>query len=126
LNALLARHGSIVMQREHFWELPLFEELFMLHDDFEKLPLYFRLGCIPVMTGMPPFGYWEKPTRGGRIPQHRTDSGVFLTAEALGVKRAICRISSSSASCSSTSSARVSARSCRSSTAWSPATSRAP
>jgi len=28
----------------------------MLHDDFEKLPLYFRLGCIPIMTGMPPFG----------------------------------------------------------------------
>ena len=73
LQMLLANHGG----------------LFMLHDDFEKLPLYFRLGCIPVMTGMPPFGYWEKPTRGGRIPEHRTDSGVFLTAEVLGVKRAI-------------------------------------
>lgn len=73
LQMLLASHGG----------------LFMLHDDFEKLPLYFRLGCIPVMTGMPPFGYWEKPTRGGRIPEHRTDSGVFLTAEVLGVKRAI-------------------------------------
>ena len=24
LNALLAKHGSIVMQREHFWELPLY------------------------------------------------------------------------------------------------------
>ena len=60
-----------------------------MHDDFEKLPLYFRLGCIPIMTGMPPFGYWEKPTKGGRIPEHRTDAGVFLTAEALGVKRAI-------------------------------------
>ncbi|HEY8086677.1 MAG TPA: hypothetical protein VIF09_02500, partial [Polyangiaceae bacterium] len=63
--------------------------LFIMHDDFEKLPLYFRLGCIPIMTGMPPFGYWEKPTEGGRIPQHRTDAGVFLTAEVLGVKRAI-------------------------------------
>lgn len=73
LQMLLANHGG----------------LFMLHDDFEKLPLYFRLGCIPVMTGMPPFGYWEKPTHGGRIPAHRTDSGVFLTAEVLGVKRAI-------------------------------------
>ncbi|MFO0762757.1 MAG: hypothetical protein U0359_40345 [Byssovorax sp.] len=73
LQMLLARHGGI----------------FMLHDDFEKLPLYFRLGCIPIMTGMPPFGYWEKPTAEGRIPQHRTDAGVFLTAEVLGVKRAI-------------------------------------
>ncbi|MGH7297021.1 MAG: uridine kinase, partial [Polyangiaceae bacterium] len=73
LQMLLAKHGGI----------------FMMHDDFEKLPLYFRLGCIPIMTGMPPFGYWEKPTEGGRIPQHRTDAGVFLTAEVLGVKRAI-------------------------------------
>ncbi len=73
LQMLLAKHGG----------------LFIMHDDFEKLPLYFRLGCIPIMTGMPPFGYWEKPTEGGRIPQHRTDAGVFLTAEVLGVRRAI-------------------------------------
>ncbi|MBK6690913.1 MAG: uridine kinase [Myxococcales bacterium] len=73
LQMLLAKHGG----------------LFMLHDDFEKLPLYFRLGCIPIMTGMPPFGYWEKPAEGGRIPQHRTDAGVFLSAEVLGAKRAI-------------------------------------
>ena len=73
LQMLLAKHGG----------------LFIMHDDFEKLPLYFRLGCIPIMTGMPPFGYWEKPTEEGRIPQHRTDAGVFLTAEVLGVKRAI-------------------------------------
>jgi molybdenum storage protein len=73
LQMLLAKHGGI----------------FIMHDDFEKLPLYFRLGCIPIMTGMPPFGYWEKPTAGGRIPQHRTDAGVFLSAEVLGVKRAI-------------------------------------
>src|SRR5579859_3871115 len=48
LQMLLANHGG----------------LFIMHDDFEKLPLYFRLGCIPIMTGMPPFGYWEKPTQG--------------------------------------------------------------
>src|SRR5215510_14593543 len=73
LQMLLAKHGG----------------LYIMHDDFEKLPLYFRLGCIPIMTGMPPFGYWEKPTEGGRIPEHRTDAGVFLTAEVLGCKRAI-------------------------------------
>jgi molybdenum storage protein len=73
LQMLLAKHGG----------------LFIMHDDFEKLPLYFRLGCIPIMTGMPPFGYWEKPSEGGRIPEHRTDAGVFLTAEVLGSKRAI-------------------------------------
>jgi molybdenum storage protein len=73
VQMLLAKHGG----------------LFILHDDFEKLPLYFAMGPIPIMTGMPPFGYWEKPAETGRIPQHRTDAGVFLTAEVLGVKRAI-------------------------------------
>jgi len=73
VQMLLAKHGGV----------------FILHDDFEKLPLYFRLGCIPIMTGMPPFGYWEKPGQNGRIPAHRTDAGVFLTADVLGAKRAI-------------------------------------
>ena len=70
LQMLLAKHGG----------------LFILHDDFEKLPLYFKLGCIPIMTGMPPFGYWEKPGKDGRIPANRTDAGVFLSAEVLGVQ----------------------------------------
>ncbi len=73
LQMLLARHGGV----------------FILHDDFEKLPLYFRLGCIPIMTGMPPFGYWEKPGESGRIPANRTDAGVFLSAEFLGAPRAL-------------------------------------
>ncbi len=73
IQMLLAKHGG----------------LYIMNDDFEKLPLYFKLGCIPIMTGMPPFGYWEKPTENGRIPQHRTDTGVFLSAEVLGCKRAI-------------------------------------
>ena len=73
VQMLLAKHGGV----------------FMLHDDFEKLPVYFSMGCIPVMTGMPPFGYWEKPSAKGQIPAHRTDAGVFLSAEVLGAKRAI-------------------------------------
>lgn len=73
VQMLLAKHGGV----------------FMMHDDFEKLPLYFSMGCIPVMTGMPPFGYWEKPSKKGQIPAHRTDAGVFLSAEVLGAKRAI-------------------------------------
>lgn len=73
LQMLLAKHGGI----------------YMLPDDFEKLPLYFRLGCIPITSGMPPFEYWEKPSALGRIPQHRTDAGVYLTAEVLGSPRVI-------------------------------------
>src|SRR5688572_16453220 len=73
LQMLLAKHGG----------------LYMLPDDFEKLPLYLQMGCIPVMSGMPPFGYWEKREAGSRIPPHRTDAGVFLSAEFLGSRRAI-------------------------------------
>jgi molybdenum storage protein len=73
LQMLLAKHGG----------------LYIMPDDFEKLPLYLTMGCIPIMSGMPPFGYWEKREEGSRIPPHRTDAGVFLSAEFLGSKRAI-------------------------------------
>jgi molybdenum storage protein len=73
LQMLLAKHGG----------------LYILPDDFEKLPLYMQMGCIPVMSGMPPFGYWEKHEEGSRIPPHRTDAGVFLSCEFLGARRAI-------------------------------------
>src|SRR5258706_10737286 len=73
VQMLLAKHGG----------------LFILPDDFEKLPLYLQMGCIPVMSGMPPFGYWEKREEGSRIPPHRTDAGVFLSAEFLGARRPI-------------------------------------
>lgn len=73
VQMLLAKHGGI----------------YALPDDMEKLPLYLQLGCIPVMSGMPPFEYWEKREGGSRIPQHRTDAGVFLSAEFLGARRCI-------------------------------------
>lgn len=73
VQMLLAKHGG----------------LHILPDDFEKLPLYLQMGCIPIMSGMPPFEYWEKREAGSRIPPHRTDAGVFLSAEFLGSPRAI-------------------------------------
>lgn len=70
LQMLLAKHGGVYLNPE----------------DFEKLPLYFRVGCIPIMVGMPPYEYWEKPAETGRIPTNRTDSGVYLTGEFLGAR----------------------------------------
>jgi molybdenum storage protein len=70
LQMLLAKHGGVYMNPE----------------DFEKLSLYFRIGCIPVMIGMPPYEYWEKPAESGRIPSNRTDSGTYLTGEFLGAR----------------------------------------
>ena len=73
MQMLLAKHGGI---------LTSFEE-------FEKLPLYLRAGCIPVMVGMPPFHHWERPPETGRIPANRTDAGVYLMAEFLGARSMI-------------------------------------
>jgi molybdenum storage protein len=73
LQMLLSKHGGVYLNPE----------------DFEKLPLYFRVGCIPVMVGMPPYEYWEKPAESGRIPANRTDSGVYLTGEFLGARSVI-------------------------------------
>jgi molybdenum storage protein len=86
---LAALGGYVPRQNARMLQMLLAEQggIFMMTDDFEKLPLYFRLGCIPIMTGMPPFGYWEKPSQEGRIPANRTDAGTFLTAEALGAPR---------------------------------------
>lgn len=90
-GVLAALGGYVPMQNARMVQMLLAKHggLYMLHDDFEKLPLYFRLGCLPVMTGMPPFAYWEKPVDGTRIPSNRTDAGVYLSAEVMGCKRAL-------------------------------------
>lgn len=73
MQMLLAKHGGILTSFE----------------DFEKLPLYLRAGCIPIMVGMPPFHHWERPPETGRIPANRTDAGVYLIAEFLGARSMI-------------------------------------
>ena len=90
-GVLAALGGYVPRQNARMLQMLLADSggIYIMHDDFEKLPLYFRLGCIPIMTGMPPFAYWEKPGEDGRIPANRTDAGVFLSAEVLGSKRAI-------------------------------------
>jgi len=70
LQMLTAKDGGIVVY----------------HDDFEKLPLYLETGCIPITSGMPPFEFWEKSPSVGRLPQNRTDAGMYLLAEFFGAK----------------------------------------
>jgi molybdenum storage protein len=73
LNALLAKHGSIVMQREHFWELPL----------------YLESGMLPIVISIPPYHFWEPPPEDGPLPAHGSDFGLFIHAEVLGMKRLV-------------------------------------
>jgi molybdenum storage protein len=73
LNALLAKHGSIVMQREHFWELPL----------------YLDSGMMPIVISIPPYHFWEPPPEDGPLPVHGSDFGLFIHAEVLGMRHLI-------------------------------------
>ncbi|NUN13371.1 MAG: uridine kinase [Myxococcales bacterium] len=73
LNALLARHGSIAMPRDHFWEIAL----------------YLDAGMMPIVISIPPYHFWEPPPEGGPLPVHGSDFGLFLHAEVLGMQRII-------------------------------------
>jgi molybdenum storage protein len=74
LNALMAKHGSIVMQREHFWELPL----------------YLEGGMLPIVISTPPYHFWEPPSEDGNpLPTHGSDFGLFVYAEVLGMRNVI-------------------------------------
>jgi molybdenum storage protein len=91
-TGILAALGKYVpMQNARILQMLLAKEggIFITTEELERLPLYTRLGCIPIMGGMPPFGYWEKRERGSRVPPHRTDAGAWLTAEFLGVRRCL-------------------------------------
>ncbi|MGI6467778.1 MAG: uridine kinase [Syntrophomonadaceae bacterium] len=59
------------------------------HDDIPKLAAYFSQGCIPVIHGMPPYGYWEHLPTQGRLPPNRTDVGAYLLAEVIGARQCI-------------------------------------
>lgn len=73
LNALLSKHNSMPMQRDHFWELPL----------------YLNAGMIPICISIPPYHLWEPPPEHGNLPAHGSDFGLFQMAEVLAFKQLI-------------------------------------
>ncbi len=73
LNTLLASHGSMPLQREHFWDLPL----------------YFDAGITPIAISIPPYHFWEPPPEEGNLPMHGSDFGMFQLAEVLSMKQLI-------------------------------------
>lgn len=73
LAMLLAKAGGVLFEKEHF----------------EMLSLLLAQGHLPIIQGMPPYEYWERPPARGRLPENRTDVGVFLMAEVLGARSAI-------------------------------------
>jgi molybdenum storage protein len=53
------------------------------------VPILLNGGLPVVMSGMPPFEWWEPPPGAGRIPEYRSDAGTFLTAEGFGCRTVI-------------------------------------
>ena len=91
-TAMLARIGcSVPVQNARMLQMLTAKDggIMCYADDFEKLPLYLSLGSLPIMSGMPPFEFWEKAPKVGRLPQNRTDAGVYLISEFFGAKRVI-------------------------------------
>lgn len=70
LQVLLARGHAIRIAKE----------------DFPKLPIYLKSGSIPIIVGMPPYHYWEHPSRESPIPQHGGDTGVYLLSEVFSMR----------------------------------------
>lgn len=70
---MLARHRAIQVPYLHF----------------EMLPVYLREGSLPIVMSMPNYFMWEHPSRRGRVPMHRPDTGALLLAEVLTTRSCI-------------------------------------
>ena len=73
ISYLLAKHG-----------IPFIEPA-----QFAQLPLYLAERGAVIFFGMPPYIYWHTNPKIGRIPPHRTDTGVYLVSEVLGTRSMI-------------------------------------
>jgi molybdenum storage protein len=82
-TGLLASLGSSVAEQNALIVRTLMMEHGAVSPPVGLLPMV-RGGQPVVMSGMPAFGWWEPPPSSGRIPEYRTDTGTFLTAEVFG------------------------------------------
>lgn len=73
LHYLLAKHG-----------IPFIEPI-----QFAQLPLYLVERRAVVFFGMPPYTFWQRNPKVGRIPPHRTDTGSYLISEVFGARSMI-------------------------------------
>jgi molybdenum storage protein len=58
-------------------------------DHFDMFPIFLASGCPIVICGMAPYRWWEQPPEVGRVPEHRSDAGTYLTAEVFGCRSCI-------------------------------------
>lgn len=58
-------------------------------DQILELSLYYDQKAIPVIAAMPPYDLFSIPSKNGRIPNLRTDSGTIILADLIGAKNCI-------------------------------------
>ncbi len=73
LHFLLAKHG-----------IPFIEPI-----QFPQLPLYLAERRAVIFFGMPPYTFWHRNPKVGRIPPNRTDTGSYLVSEVFGTRAMI-------------------------------------
>ncbi len=73
IHYLLAKHG-----------IPFIEPI-----QFPQLPLYLSERQAVVFFGMPPYTFWQRNPKVGRLPPHRTDTGSYLVSEVFGARSMI-------------------------------------
>lgn len=63
-----------------------YNAVWLTKEQFPQLAMCLAAGSPVVVTGSPPYHWWEPPPSVGRLPEYRTDSGVYLVAEAFGAR----------------------------------------
>lgn len=58
-------------------------------DQILELSLYYDQKAIPVIAAMPPYDLFAIPSKNGRIPNLRTDSGTIILADLIGARSCI-------------------------------------
>ncbi|MEM6787512.1 MAG: uridine kinase [Myxococcota bacterium] len=56
---------------------------------FPQLPLYLAERQAAIFFGMPPYIFWQRNPKFGRIPPNRTDTGSYLISEVFGTRSMI-------------------------------------
>jgi molybdenum storage protein len=73
ITSVMMRYGAVRVPEDHF----------------DMFPIFLGSGSPIVISGMAPYRWWEQPPQIGRIPEHRSDAGTYLTSEVFGCRSMI-------------------------------------
>ncbi len=73
ITSVMMRYGAVRVPEDHF----------------DMFPIFLANGSPIVISGMAPYRWWEQPPQIGRVPEHRSDAGTYLTSEVFGCRSMI-------------------------------------